>query len=86
MPQITLLKKTFQEQGNGIHKFMSDNHDGNQDQIPCPCQDSGAAEFRGSDQRFPDAVAFGNELFRQNTFDAGIVGRDLDAEFIQNRA
>lgn len=32
MPQITLLKKTFQEQGNGIHKFMSDNHDGNQDQ------------------------------------------------------
>lgn len=32
MPQITLLKKTFQAQGNGIHKFMPDDHDRDHDQ------------------------------------------------------
>lgn len=46
MPQITLLKKTFQEQGNGIHKFMSDNHDGNQDQkIPVDHGDQKIPDF-----------------------------------------
>lgn len=46
MPQITLLKKTFQEQSNGIHKFMSDNHDGNQDQkIPADHGDQKIPDF-----------------------------------------
>lgn len=32
MPQITLLKKTFQAQGNGIYKLVSDDHDRDHDQ------------------------------------------------------
>lgn len=46
MPQITLLKKAFQEQGNGIHKFVPDNYDRNQDQnIPADHGDQKIPDF-----------------------------------------
>lgn len=46
MPQITLLKKAFQAQSNGIYKFVSDDHDRNQDQnIPANHGDKKISDF-----------------------------------------